>query len=159
MPEQERFRTRAAVILLLFREQAGQTEILLQRRQNTGYADGLWDSAASGHVEEKESLRQALAREAYEELGITIAPENMQFVTVIHKFIPELDDAYFTFYFQAWQYNGQEIIGEPQKCSELRWFPLQNLPDDLIIDRRLILQHLRDGVPYDELGWGEVSPL
>ena len=156
MLEQERFRTRAAVILLLFRKQADKTEILLQRRQNTGYADGLWDCAASGHIEEKESLRQALAREAYEELGITIAPTEMQFVTVIHKFIPELDDAYFTFYFQAWQYNGQEIIHEPEKCSELCWFNVQNLPADLIIDRRLILQHLRDGIPYDELGWDKI---
>jgi 8-oxo-dGTP pyrophosphatase MutT (NUDIX family) len=157
MPEQERFRTRAAVILLLFREQAGQTEILLQRRQNTGYADGLWDSAASGHIEEKESLRQALVREAYEELGITIYPDNLQFVTVIHKFIPELDDAYFTFYFQTRQYSGKEAINEPEKCSELRWFSLQNLPADLIIDRQLILQHLNNGIYYDELGWNEAK--
>jgi len=44
---------------------------LLHRRQNTGYMDGLWDFAGSGHVDGGET-----ARECREELGISVRPED-----------------------------------------------------------------------------------
>ena len=52
----EHYRSLVAVMLILEREADGRRELLLQRRQNTGYADGLWDVAVSGHLEEGESL-------------------------------------------------------------------------------------------------------
>lgn len=151
--DKERFRTRCAVLLLLLRQQGDKQQILLQRRQNTGYADGHWDTAASGHLEARESLKQAMAREAAEELGIRIQPAELRFVTLIHKYIPSLEDAYFNVYFLATTYSGQEHINEPEKCSELCWFDVDKLPDDLIADRRLVLQHYLHGVAYDEYGW------
>ncbi len=36
-------------------------EVLLQLRQNTGYRDGYWATAAAGHVEEDESVFAAAA--------------------------------------------------------------------------------------------------
>lgn len=51
----ERFVTRMAVFVCV-RNQKG--EILLQQRTNTGYLDGYWDFAASGHVEYGESVHQ-----------------------------------------------------------------------------------------------------
>ena len=60
---------KCAVILLWLRDSGERQEILLQRLQNTGYADGMWDFACSGHVELGESMKQALCREAEEELG------------------------------------------------------------------------------------------
>lgn len=48
----ERFLTRSVVILMLIRDTKDGEEILLQKRQNTGYADGYYDLSASGHVEE-----------------------------------------------------------------------------------------------------------
>ena len=47
----ERYKTASAVMLLLLRERNGRQEILLQKRRNTGYADGMWDCGAAGHVE------------------------------------------------------------------------------------------------------------
>ena len=44
-------------------------EVLLQRRQNTGYMDGFWVAGAAGHVEPGETARHAAVREAREELG------------------------------------------------------------------------------------------
>lgn len=60
----ERYETKVAVFLILTRKVNGQTEILLQRRCNTGYMDGQYDMACSGHLEKGESLSRALAREA-----------------------------------------------------------------------------------------------
>jgi 8-oxo-dGTP pyrophosphatase MutT (NUDIX family) len=45
-------------------------EVLLQRRQNTGYQDGRWVAGAAGHVELGETAAVAAAREAIEEIGV-----------------------------------------------------------------------------------------
>lgn len=46
--------------------------ILLHRRKNTGYEDGKWDIAGSGHVDEDETAQTAVIRECQEELGIEV---------------------------------------------------------------------------------------
>ena len=69
----------SAVFPLLLREHNGKREVLLHRRHNTGYMDGKWDIAGSGHVDEDETARQALARECTEELGIRV-PEALRIV-------------------------------------------------------------------------------
>lgn len=150
-----RYTTRAAVMLLICREHAGRTETLLQRRQNTGYADGLWDVAASGHLEAAEPLSAAVCREAWEETRLLIRPADLRFQTLVHKYAADIALPYFNIYFRAERWQGEPTIGEPEKCSELAWFPLDALPADLIADRRAVLLALRDAQPepYRELGW------
>lgn len=45
----EYFRTLSAVFPIILRREGGRTQILLHLRQNTGYMDGFWDVAGSGH--------------------------------------------------------------------------------------------------------------
>lgn len=61
---EERYNLRCAVFLILTEKRKDDTYILLQRRYNTGLHDGLWDVAASGHVEKDETLSYAIIREA-----------------------------------------------------------------------------------------------
>ena len=146
----ERYLTRSAVMLFLLRER----EVLLQKRQNTGYADGMWDFACSGHVDGGESMRQAMAREAREELGVRILPQNLEFATLTHKNTPgDPDGVYYNGYFSARSYVGEPQVNEPEKCAELRWFPLDKLPEELLPDRRAALENYLAGVPYSEMGW------
>ncbi|WP_245544781.1 NUDIX domain-containing protein [Mobilicoccus pelagius] len=49
-------------------------EVLLQRRQNTGYMDSHWVAGAAGHIEPGETARHAAVREALEEIGVIIPP-------------------------------------------------------------------------------------
>ncbi|WP_218000212.1 hypothetical protein [Millisia brevis] len=43
---------------------------------------------------------------------------------------------------------------EPNKCDEVRWFPLDALPDNTIAYVRFaILAALRDGRSFSEYGW------
>ncbi|CAM5603230.1 2-methoxy-6-polyprenyl-1,4-benzoquinol methylase, mitochondrial [Streptomyces antimycoticus] len=60
-------------------------EVLLARRANTGYADGLLH-APSGHVEDGEDVRAAMLRETAEEIGLTLGPDEVRVVLVLqHK--------------------------------------------------------------------------
>ena len=50
-------------------------EVLLARRAGTGYADGLLN-VPSGHAEDGEDVRAVVIREAAEEIGLRLAPED-----------------------------------------------------------------------------------
>ena len=149
----EPYLTPSAVILMLMRERGGKKQVLLQRRQNTGFADGLWDFSCAGHVEQGESMTSAAVREVKEELGVTVTAQNLQFAVLLHKCDKPFNLVYYNAYFVCTEFVGEPRIAEPEKCSELRWFDLDNLPDDLIDDRKCALKAYLDGVHYIEYGW------
>ena len=149
----ERFTLAAAVMLLLTRRGDGGEEILLQRRQGTGYRDGYFDLCAAGHVEAGEPLRRAMAREAKEELGIEIGPDELRFVCLIHKLSG--GEEYMNAYFTAQSYRGEPTVCEPTKCGGIGWYPIDALPAPMVEDRILALENYRRGISYGEYGWGE----
>ncbi|MCM1437977.1 MAG: NUDIX domain-containing protein [Roseburia sp.] len=149
----ERFKVPSAVVVMLLKEVEGKAYVLLQRRQNTGFMDGLWDFSYAGHVEHGESMREAAVREAKEELGVKISPENLKFFTLIHKREKEWDLTFINAYFFCVQFQGEPHICEPEKCSGIKWFPLDGLPDDLINDRKEALKAYLNGINYIEFGW------
>lgn len=149
----ERFKTPSASMLILGRWNEGKLEILLQKRRNTGYMDGYYDFAASGHIEKNESAKAAMVREAKEELGIDIAKEDLQFSSVVHKNLVRDETSYFNFYFYTEKYLGVPHVNEPEKCSEIKWFPIDALPDNFIDDRRQAIKNHLDNVYYNEYGF------
>lgn len=115
-----------AVYLVLVREK----QVLLLKRQNTGFEDGNYGLIA-GHVEKGESIIQAIIREAEEESGIRILPEHLTFFHVMQRFTIN-DRVYLDFFFSAEHWEEGIINKEPEKCGALTWFELDNLPDNLI---------------------------
>lgn len=146
----EHYKTYGAVMLFLLREVNGKTHILLQKRANTGYADGMWDCGTSGHVEDNESMKCAMIREAKEELGIKI--ENLHFATFVHKHSANGVN-YYNNYFVCNEYEGIPEIMEKNKCSEIQWFPIEQLPKELLDDRKEALSKYLNGISYSEHGW------
>lgn len=144
--------TPSAVMLLMYRDSNGVRETLLQHRHNVPVLNDLWDTAVTGHVEKGESMRQALCREAREELGIDIAPEDLKFRALSHVLVRP-GYTYYNGYFEAIRWQGTPGIMEPEKCDGLAWFPLNALPADMIEERRRAVLDTGSGVYYYETGF------
>lgn len=148
----ERFKSLSAVILFLTRNSDNGEEILFQKRKNTGYSDGKYDLAASGHVEANESMKHAMCREAEEELGIKIDEKDLEFVCLIHKNSGN-GAIYYNGYFKAKKWSGKPIINEPEKNEELKWFNINNLPTNIVDDRAIAVENYKKNIKYSEYGW------
>lgn len=128
-------------------------KILLSKRQNTGYEDGKW-SLVSGHGENNESAKYSMIREAQEEIGIQIPYENLSLSHIMHRKTDRNNIDLFMVY-NEW--NGVISNQEPEKCSELQFFSLHFLPDNIIDYIRVALLHIMSKEFYSEYGWDNVS--
>ena len=142
----ERYKCIVAVFLILTRENKGKTEILLQERYNTGYMDGKYDTACSGHLEAGESMAMAVIREAKEEINIQVDPKDLELVSVFHPY----KENYLNVFFSAKKYTGVPEIMEKEKCSDLSWFDIDNLPENTIERVRRVLNNMKNEIVYDD---------
>lgn len=134
-----------AVHLLFIKD----SNILLLRRFNTGYEDGNY-SLVAGHLDAGETVTQTAIREAHEEAGVRIAPENIQVAHVIHR---KSNDERIDFFMLVKAWDGDIQNMEPDKCDDLSWFPLGCLPVNMIPYVRFGLENYQKGVFYSEFGW------
>ena len=135
----------AAYVLFLRDTPSGAAEVLLQLREGTGYMDGYWATAAAGHVERGESVFDAAAREVNEELGVTevrLAP-----LCAMHRTGATGDpvDERVDYFLRADGWTGEPVIQEPEKCADLQWFPLHDMPDPVVPHELVVLEALRAG--------------
>ena len=142
----ERFKLIASVYLVLIQD--GKT--LLSRRFQTGYEDGKY-SLVAGHIDGRETLRQALAREVREESGIVLYVEALDLSHTMHRWCG--DHERLDFFFTAERFGGTIENREPEKCDEIAWFPLDALPENTIDYIRVALRSCANGVLYSEYGW------
>jgi 8-oxo-dGTP diphosphatase len=146
----QRFTVVPCVHLLLLSD----GKVLLARRANTGYEDGMW-SVPAGHLDGGESVREAGAREAAEEIGISVSVVDVRVEHVMHRRKDGEERADFFATLSTWA--GDVRNAEPDRCSELTWADPANLPDDTIAYVRSGIGHTLAGVPYSEFGWEQVE--
>ena len=142
----QRYESKIAVFLVLTRIKDGKKEVLLQKRCNTGYMDGKYDMACSGHLEAGESLTMAMVRECEEEIGIQVDPRDLELVSIIHPY----QEDYINVFFTVQKYKGTPKIMEKEKCDDLNWFELDNLPDNTIERIKNVLKNIQKGIIYDD---------
>jgi len=131
-------------------------KVLLLRRSNTKYFDG-YLSLPAGHVESGESLKSAAAREAYEEVGVKIAPVDLKLVHVLNRPTLEGDGGTrLDFFFVSKEWKGKVKNVEPHKCSELLWVKKDKLPPDVIPEVKQALEAAFSGVVESEFGWDDL---
>ena len=143
--KEERYKFICAVYLLLIKE----NQILLLKRANTGYEDGKY-SLVAGHMDGNETIKQAMIREAAEEAGITIYEEDVEIATFLHR---KTDPERFDFFLQCKKWNGKVENKEPDKCSELSWYDINNLPSNIIPCVKKAIENYQNNIMFDNFGW------
>jgi ADP-ribose pyrophosphatase YjhB (NUDIX family) len=133
------------VHLFFFRED----QILLIRRYNTGFADGQY-SVPAGHLDGNETVIAAAAREAQDEVGVQIEAEDIRYSSVMHRLE---GDERVDFFVNITKWNGEPFNAEPEKCDEIRWVNVDELPDNAIPYIQRALRNHREGIKFDEYGW------
>lgn len=144
--QEERYTTKLTVGLILIKED----KILLIKRKNTGYMDGMYAFVA-GHVEKGESLKQAMIRESCEEAGIILEEKDLEFVCAIRD--GKRNDEYINCYFKAEKYSGNLRIAEEEKCEEIVWTRLDNIPQNIIPNDLRSIYNMQNKVYLDEYNW------
>ncbi len=146
----ERFKIIPACYLVLIKE----NKVLLSKRKNTGFMDGKY-GLPSGHLEGDETLKQTMAREAKEEIDITLNLEDLELIHVMHRSKKESDWERIDFFMTAGKWTGEIKNAEPDKCGDLDWFSLKELPDEIIPYIKEVLLNIEKRIIYSEYGFGE----
>lgn len=144
---EERYLSRIGVDILLERknEASGRCEILLLKRQGTGYYDGYYD-LPGGHLEANEDIFDGMIREAKEEIGITIKREDMKILHIYHKYKRGM----LKFVFKVCKYEGIPINNELDKCEKIEWIDLENLPENIVPSIKIELDNIKRGIYYSK---------
>lgn len=144
--KKERNKTVPAVYLILKRNNA----IILGRRQNSGYYDG-WYSLPAGHVEATELPVSALVREVKEEIGIDLNPEDIRLTHTMYRTAHDETGDRSDYFFTVEKWNEEPKIMEPDKCDDLNWFPINQLPEKTVHYIKDVIQKIEKGIQYSEI--------
>jgi 8-oxo-dGTP diphosphatase len=118
---------------------------LLAKRKGA-HGSGMWGSMG-GHVEFGETPAEAVKREAMEELGIEIG--NIVFASCMN--LLREGKHYIDISFTAEIISGEPKIMEPDRISEIGWYPLDALPKPLFEPVRVVLEAVKTGKRYFEV--------
>lgn len=143
-----KIRHKAVPAVYLILERDGLTLVAL--RINTGYQDNTYN-VTSGHVEAGELPKMAMVREAREEIGIEIAPKDLEFVHVLYRTAIDEAGDYMDIFFRAHAWKGEPENMEPHKCGELKWVSLAELPGNMTPHIRHALKCIEQGIKFSEL--------
>ncbi|MBM3121840.1 MAG: NUDIX domain-containing protein [Chloroflexi bacterium] len=131
----------------LFLERDGL--LLLLRRFQTGYEDGNY-SVVAGHLEGNETVLAAAVREAREEVGLKLAPQDLTVVGVMHRLS---NDERIDWFVACSRWSGEPHNAEPDHCDELRWADPGALPGNVVPYVRRALDNYRAGRWFDTFGF------
>jgi 8-oxo-dGTP diphosphatase len=120
-------------------------KILLGKRKGS-HGQGEWASPG-GHLEYMESFTECILREVAEECGLTIQNIRFQFLANMKEYAPK---HYCHIGMLADWKAGEPQVLEPEKCTEWRWFDLNELPENIFVASRWAIEALKDGFIFKD---------
>jgi ADP-ribose pyrophosphatase YjhB (NUDIX family) len=116
---------------------------LEQTKQNGGGY-----TLVGGRVEASEFAKDALVREAHEEVGIALRKKDIHLVHVVHRRMPRSSEIILIFRARYWV--GEPQSQEPQKFSGVAWLPIGELPPRMPEALQYALGRIEKGKMYSE---------
>lgn len=144
---QDRFTISVSVHILFLKD----NNILLSLRKNIS-SDGLYGLVA-GHLDGSETVTNAIIREAREEVGVKIGPKDIEMTTVCHSYSGHNKKEFIQFFVKCKNWQGEIKNNEPEKCSELKFFSIDSLPENMVPYIREGIKKTLKGIRYYEYGW------
>ncbi len=118
----------------------------------SGYLSGA-DMLPGGGVEEGESPTEASVREAREELGIEINSKDFKLIHIMFRGPHDDTGSRIDYFFEVKVWTGEPENKESQKCDELRWHDLNELPQSVPQYVRVALKKAQEKIMYSEFDW------
>ncbi|MBD3231830.1 NUDIX domain-containing protein [Candidatus Dependentiae bacterium] len=141
------FKLMPAVWLIFIKD----NQILLLKRKNTGWQDNKY-SVPAGKLDGNETVMQAAVREAKEEIGLNIKIDNSDVIHVLHKKNDDNEET-IDFFIKVNNWKNTPKNMEPHKCEELKWNPINNLPQNTIDCLKYVINQIGKNIFYSEYGW------
>ncbi|MGA8103338.1 MAG: NUDIX domain-containing protein [Candidatus Acidiferrales bacterium] len=118
--------------------------VLLTLRKNPPEAE-CW-SIVGGKVNFLERVEDCAVREAFEEVGINIAIGHLLCIT--DHLLPDEGQHWVSPAYLGRILNGEARNCEPDKTREVRWFPTDELPDNLTMTARNAIEAYQRRMQY-----------
>ncbi|MGY0232133.1 NUDIX domain-containing protein [Longispora urticae] len=136
------------VLIILTRDE----EVLLAQHKSTGQ----W-SVPSGPLAGDENVLTAAIREAREKVGVQLTAEELEFVGVIHRrHGPERANMAFVFHaLSVPAVQDTPINADPTRCAEVRWFPMEEPPENTSPNTVRGLELLDSGETLSVADWDQ----
>lgn len=124
-------------------------EVLIARRALHKTRDpGKWGPAVAGTIEKGETYMSNIIKEAYEEIGIHIPEDNLEYAG---KFLEKTSHQYFAGIFYLQVSSNTTFTLEPDEVAEVMWITWHDLekkihenPEDFLISlQRGIMKHIK----------------
>lgn len=122
-------------------------KILLGQRKNCDGA-GQW-GLPGGHLEYKEEMAEAAARELKEETSLDAG--KLTFINLVND-SKNPKKHYVQVGFVAEDIRGEVKLMEPDKCAEWRWFPLDSIPENIFFGHKKQVEIFRNKIQFGESG-------
>ena len=117
--------------------------LMLKRTDKCRNEAGKWN-IPGGKVDFNEKVEEAILREIKEELGADLQIDDFMFF--INHIIPDDGQHWVSFIFKSKIVAGELQNLEPHKHSEMKWFSLDSLPENLSISAQLMVNKIKNGV-------------
>ncbi len=144
---QERFKLIPFVAVMLKKD----NKVILTKRIKSGWGEGEY-ALPGGGVDGRETIRQASAREVKEELGVTVREEDLKVVHVMHE-LGKNNIETIGFFLETEKWEDEPKNMEPHIHEFIDWFDLNNLPENIVAELKLVLEKISKNEIYSEHGW------